>query len=252
MTSRASYQPDWESARDPHASPAATAVDATHAATLEVLLSTLHTAVALEMRCDLDDVSTGQPQNSECFRGHFPALDRALERWNAAVDRAQAAPDALWRRFTSSARDRGITEPPFVVGVLIDQVATSTIESSRRWELDSAPEVALEHFNDRVDGGTHVSVYVMGRRVATLPGGPEPEVQRRVEAADARIRALFEEARNCEEARHIADAQDELLALKQRLLDELEEQRSNALIMLAPDCPRCRWERSAERSAPES
>jgi hypothetical protein len=224
------------------------AVDRQHAATLEALLGAFHTAVALEMPCDLAEVKTSELENHACFRAHFPAFAIALEEWNATVAVAEAAPEALWRRFANSARDRGITEPPFVVGVLIDQLATSTVERSRRWELDTPQETQLEHFNDRLEDGTYVSVYVMGRRVATLPGGAEPDVQRRIDAADALIRGLFDEARTCAEARSIADAQEALLTLKQRLLDELEDEQARASINVAAACTRCRREQPAERS----
>jgi len=221
-------------------------LDAAHARALEALLGNFHTAVALEMRCELADVQTSESDNGESFRAHFPLLDASLKRWNVAVDQAQAAPQALWRQFASSARDRGITEPPFMVGVLIDQLATSTAERSRRWELDTPLDPLLEHFNDRIDGDTYVSVYVMGRRVALLPGGARPDVQRRVEAADALIEALFEQARGCDEAELIADTHDLLLALKQRLLDQLDAQPANSAIAFAAACPRCRARRPRE------
>ncbi len=205
-----------------------------------------HTAVALEMPCELSEVPTGEQDNCACFRAHFPLLDESLERWNAAVAEVQAAPQALWRQFANSARDRGITEPPFMVGVLIDQLATATAERSRHWELDAPLDPLLEHFNDRVDGEHYVSVYVMGRRVAMLPGGTGPDVQRRVQAADALIGALFEQARGCAEAVRIADTHDLLLALKQRLLDQLDGQQASSAIAFAASCPRCRAQRPGE------
>ncbi len=219
-----------------------------HARALEALRGMFHTAVALEMPCELADVPTGEQNNRDCFRAHFPVLDQSLERWNAAVAEAQAAPQALWLQFTSSARDHGITEPPFMVGVLIDQLATATAERSRHWELDAPLDPLLEHFNDRVDGEQYVSVYVMGRRVAMLPGGDGPDVQRRVEATDRLIEALFEEARGCEQALRIADTHDLLLALKQRLLEELDGRQASSAIGFAAACPRCRARSSGESS----
>lgn len=215
-------------------------MDPQHAATLEALLSALQTAVALEMRCDLADVKTAELENHLCFRAHFPALASSLEEWNATVNWSETAPEALWRRFANSARDLGITEPPFVVGALIDQVATSTVERSRRWELDTAPEMQLEHYADRVEGRSGVSVYVMGRRVATLPGGAEADVERRTDRADALIHELFDEARTCPEAKSITDAQDALLALKRRLLEEIETELARPTISVSAACTRCR------------
>ena len=226
----------------------APAVDAAHQAALEALLGTFSTAVALEMHCDLVDAESGEPHNREAFRAHFPALDGSLERWNATIDRVAAAPEALWRRFAGSARDRGLTEPPFMVGVLIDQLATWTLEGSRRGELDSPQESLLEHFDDRVGGSPYVSVYLMGRRVAMLPGGPQAEVERRVEAADNLIRGLFEEARGCDEAAEIADTRETLLGLKHHLLEDLDVEKAAPSIAFAADCPRCQA-RSARNGA---
>jgi hypothetical protein len=239
MTSRISYPSHWSRARDVSAGGHTGTVDPEHQAELDALLGLLHTAVALEMRCELSELPAADTCDREYFRAHFATLDRARGEWNAAVDRVHAAPEALWRRFANSARERGITEPPFMVGVLIDQVATSTVERSRQWELDTPREPPLEHFNDRLDGGAYVSVYAMGRRVATLPGGPESDVRRRVEAADSLIRALFAEAQGCSEAREITAAQDALLALKQQLLEQLAARRPGAAFELALGCPRC-------------
>jgi hypothetical protein len=210
-------------------------VDPAHRARLEALVSSFSNAVALEMRCEL----TIAPTDRAVFGAHFPTLNVSLERWNAAIDLAQGAPEALWRRFARSARDRGITEPPFMVGVLIDDLATWTVERCRRWELDIPHEAALEHFNDRLGGSECVSVYMMGRRVATLPGGAGPDVQRRIAAADSLIQALFDEARTCEEANWIVDTRDSLLDLKHQLLDDLEVHKNTAAIRLASGCPQC-------------
>lgn len=220
-----------------------------HKAGLETLVSTFRTAVALEMRCELADAPTREPHNLEAFRTHFGTLHVSLEQWNDTVELAQAAPETLWRRFANSAREQGITEPPFMVGALIDHLATWTLERSRRWELGVPQEAVLQHFDDRLGGSTYVSVYLMGRRVATLPGGPEQEVQRRVAAADALIQALFEEARTCEEAKQIADTRDSLLDLKQRLLEDLELHEAIAAIGFAEDCPLCQ---TAASRAPAS
>lgn len=215
------------------------ALDAAHRTGLETLLSTFTTAIALEMKCELGDAPTDQPHNREVFRAHFASLEGSIGRWNEAVARAQAAPQALWRRLANSARDHGITEPPFMVGALIDHLATRTLESSRRWELGAPQEPILQHYNDRLAGADFVSVYVLGRHVATLPAGPEPDVRRRVSAADALIRSLFEDARTCTEARQVADGRDSLLELKHQLLSERERYPGAESLDPTPGCPIC-------------
>jgi hypothetical protein len=214
------------------------AIDAAHRAGLQALLKTFASALALEMRCELARAPSGE-YDREAARADLAGLEASVEQWNAAVERDQAAPQALWRRLASSARDHGITEPPFMVGALIDHLATHTLESSRSrgpgapWET-----TILQHYNDRLAGDPYVSVYLLDRRVATLPGGAQPDVQRRVEAADALIRSLFDDARTCAEARQVADARDSLLALKQRLLSDVAGwSRLAATTPAAPSAP---------------
>jgi hypothetical protein len=175
----------------------------------------------------------------DAFRAHFESLSASVDRWNTLVARAQGAPEALWRRFTLSARDHGITEPPFVVGVLIDDLATWTLELCRRWELGVAHRAPIEHFRDRIGGSECVSVYIRGRRVAVLPSGPDTDVARRVAAADTLIQALFEEARTSPEARLIAETRDAVLDLQAQLLDDIDIQTANGIIAVVPECPEC-------------
>jgi hypothetical protein len=215
------------------------ALDVAHRTVLESLLSTFTTAIALEMQCELVDAPTDQPHNREVFRAHFADLEGSIDRWNEAVACAQAAPQALWRHLANSAREHGITEPPFMVGALIDHLATRTLESSRRWQLGAPQEPILQHYNDRLAGNDYVSVYVLDRRVAALPAGSEPEVQRRVSAADALIRSLFEDARTCAEARQVADGRDSLLELKQKLLSKRERYPGIESLHSALGCPIC-------------
>jgi len=214
-------------------------LDPGHRAGLEALLSTFTTAVALEMPCELVDAPTRLPRPREVFGAHFASLERSIERWNDAVARSQAAPQALWRRLANSARDHGITEPPFMVGALIDHLGTRTLDSSRRWQLETPQEPILQHFDDRLGGEHYVSVYLLGRRVAALPAGSQPDVQRRLDAADALIRSLFEDARTCPEARQVADHRDSLLDLKQQLLSERERCASPDSLGFAASCPLC-------------
>jgi hypothetical protein len=239
MVARKAVRAHVKTDPSPRAGEVGVDLDPEHEAALETLLSTFRTAVALEMRCDLADAPTGEPHNRETFRAHFASADVELERWNAVVEHAHAASHALWRRLAHSASDHGISEPPFMVGALIDHLATRTLERSRRWELGTAQKALLQHFNDRIDGSRHVSVYLLGRRVAILPGGPEPAVKRRVEAADALINELLDDARRCIEAQRVADTRDSLLELKQRLLDDRRRQETIASIAFAPSCSRC-------------
>jgi len=200
------------------------------------------------MRCDLASAPSGEGTDREAFRAHFPDLVEAVEKWNETVVRTAAAPQALWRRLANSARDHGITEPPFMVGALIDHLATRTLEGSTQVEPEGEPIV--EHFRDRPAGGECVSVYLLGRRVASLPGGSDVEVERRVRAADGLIRSLLDDARTWEEARDAIEGRKALAALRRGLLAQLEL-RGEAIEFVAA-CPRCRLTAEGEAELPPS
>ena len=191
------------------------------------------------MRCDLVAAGADRSLNRAVFGAHFPDLDAARMRWNAVIERSRYAPDGLWRWFATTARERGITEPPFLVGALIDRLGTWTLERCRRWELDFPEELAVQHFSDRLGGSLYVSVYVMGERVATLPGGTHSDVSRRVEAADGLVQALLREALSSEEAREISDARDSLLVLKHDILEDIHVCETDGQFGSGRDCPRC-------------
>jgi hypothetical protein len=210
-------------------------VDPAHQAELVSQLAAFSNAVSLEMRFGL----SAAQGDREAFQSHFSALSASLDRWNSAVELTATAPEALWHRFALAARERGITEPPFLVGVLIDDVATWTLERCRREELDMPYTANLEHYVDRIGGSESISVYMMGRKVAVLPGGPEVDVEGSVAAAENLIQALLEEARTSEEAVRVVETRDTLLGLKIDLLDDLDMERMTPVIRPALGCPRC-------------
>jgi hypothetical protein len=244
-----SYANDLALARLRHAGEgdAPVPVERSHEEDLDVLRDVLRAALELESRCDFADPPKGEQRNRESFLAHFADLQDALEEWDSEVERARSAPGELWDWYARTAAARGIDEPLFAVGPLIDRLATWTVQRARNGQLDTPHELYLQHFKDAFEGEEHVSVYVEGQKVAKLPGDAHGNLQRRTEAADRLIQALFDDAQMCGEAKQIGHARDTLCDLKHELLDRLELQASLTPVLFASGCPFC--ERSFEPRA---
>jgi len=227
------------------------AISTEHQEGLEALLSALQLAVGFDSRCDYGDPMGGEARNRRAFAAHFGELESLLSDWDAAVERVRAASDALWEWFARAARERSLREPPYVVGALVDRLATWTIERSRRDELEVPYELRSQHFNDAFDGSERVSIYVEGQKVAVLPGEPSAGLAQRVEAVDALIQALFEDAQRCEQAQEIGNARDSLLDLKLPLQNGLALHTAPGKPMpFSAECPLCGASKSRDRHLP--
>ncbi|HYM54669.1 MAG TPA: hypothetical protein VES97_04860 [Solirubrobacteraceae bacterium] len=224
-------------------------VDPKHREDLETLRNVVRAAIELESPCDFADPPNGGQDNRRAFLAHFGELEDALVEWDAEVERARSAPGALWEWYARAAAERGITEPPFAVGSLIDRLATWTVERARNGQLNSPHDLYLQHFKDAFEGEEYVSVYAEGQKVARLPGEPRADVRRRTVAANRLIQTLFDDAQACEAAQEIGRARDSLLDLKHELLDRLALHGTATPVVFAPGCPCCRrqLELSADR-----
>jgi hypothetical protein len=211
-----------------------------HKEDLELMLDGLRTAVELESRCDFADSPNGSSRDGKMFLAHFGALGTLLDQWDDRVERVRVAPDALWGWFARELREHGIAEPPFALGPLVDRLAFWTMDRSRRQQLSAPCQLDLQGFDDAIGGVRRLRLYLGGEKIATLPGGPAADLQRRIDAAGGLIRTLFDDAQTCDEAREIDDAHDALLELKEQLLESLELQAAITLIVRADDCPFCR------------
>jgi hypothetical protein len=212
-------------------------VDAAHREELEALMDLLRITIELESPTDYGDPpDTGSgvrgDRNRAAFLAHFAELKRPLRRWDDTVESVLSAPGALWEWFARSTGRRGISEPPYAVGPLIDRLAILTIERARHGRLGVPHTLYIQRFADRSDGEVLVSLYVEGQNVARLPGEQVP-------GAEHVIQALFDEAQKCRQAGEIVEARDSLLAIKQPLLDVLAVHASLDEIAFAADCPIC-------------
>lgn len=215
------------------------AVNIAHQRGVEALLSSAQLAVGLDSRCDFGDRPGAEGTNRRVFAAHFNELESALSEWNDAVERVRAASDALWEWFAREVRDRGVREPPYAVGALIDRLATLTIERSQRDELGIRYELRSQHFTDVVEGGQCVSVYVEGQKVVEVPGEAHAELVQVVAEVDRLIQQLFDDAQRSEPAQEIGRARDALLDQKVPLCAALALQGEDTVASSRSDCPLC-------------
>lgn len=214
-------------------------VDGAHREDLEALMDLVRVSIDLEAPCDYGDGAASEAANRTAFLAHFTDLERPLREWDAAVERVQAAPGALWSWFERAARKRGIREPPFALGALIDRLAILTADRARHGRLGAPHRLSVEHYRDRLREGERVSMYVEGQHVGYLPDESDAAVERRMQTADALIQALFDDAQRSRPAAEVVDARDLLLDLKRPLLDLLAEHASLDVFMVAAGCPVC-------------
>jgi hypothetical protein len=207
-----------------------------HRDDLRTVLELLRVGIELEGPCDYGDpADTAQPAR-KAVQAHFADLYNALEQWDREVERARLAPGALWVWLAEAAREMGITEPPYLLGTLVDLLAIGTADRSRDWLLDVPHELEFEHFTDRIDRVTQLSLYLDGRTIARLPA---EDADRALTTACSLVQALFDEAQRSEPAQEIGAARDSLLARKEELLQRLVPEAMVLGIRFAGDCPVC-------------
>lgn len=205
-------------------------VAARHQADLETLLELMRANVQLEGRCHIGD---GDGRDRAAFSAHFQELGSSLEEWNARVDRSRTAPGSLWEWLAREARRRGITEPPYAVGTLVDRLAIIVLERALSGGLAIRRELTLQPFGEGSGGRRSLALYLTGARIARLP--PDAEL----EPSTWLVQGLFDDAVECEEAIEIAGARDSLLDLKHQLLDRLAREAAVDPIPVAEACPVC-------------
>lgn len=220
-----------------------------HREDLEGRMDLLRMAVELEAPCEFGDPpGTGERQR-EAFVAHFGELEAPLQEWNEQVELVRSAPAALWSWFERTAQKRGVTEPPFALGALIDRLAILTAERSRHGELGVARPLQIERFRDRVSGLERLSLHMEGQNVARLPSEPAATIEHRAAEAEALLQKLFDDAQRSGQANEIGTSRDALLDMKQPLLERLAIHASVDAIAFAPQCPVCRGAAEEQRAA---
>jgi hypothetical protein len=210
-----------------------------HQEELESLLDMMRMSVQLDDHRPFRGNSEGEQVGRAAFAAHFGELDEMLGEWDERIDHVRAAPGALWGWFERTAAHEEITEPPFSVGGLIDRLALLTVERARRGQLNTAHELHIQRFNDRLAGVERVSVYVEGQNVAQLSGAPQATLEARVSEVEGRVRHLFADAQESAQAVAIGSARDALIDLKLPLLERLAREGAGDAFPLAPSCPVC-------------
>jgi len=210
-----------------------------HREDLEALLDLVRSNVELESPCDFAERPVSPGRNRAAFMAHFGELEATLEAYDERVARVQAAPGSLWESLARSAAARGVGEPPFAVGPLVDRLAVLTVQRARRGQLEIPHELSLTRFTDTREGLAQVSIYMAGQRVASVACAVGEDPEALADSAQAALQGLFDEAQHSEQAREIDDARDALVALKQHLLGLLAERAAADAIAPADACPVC-------------
>jgi hypothetical protein len=195
-------------------------VDAAHQEDLEGQMDLVRMAIELEGPADLGSGPSGA-EHRESFLAHFDELAEPLAQWNESIERMRAAPGVLWSWLERAARKRGIEEPPFATGALIDRLAIVTAERSRHGQLRIPYELRLERFSDRVGAGERLSLHAEGQKVVQIMGDQHAAAERALNEAAGTIQALFDEAQRSKAAAEVGDARDAMHDLKQPLLEAL-------------------------------
>jgi hypothetical protein len=210
-----------------------------HRDELEARMDLLRMAVELEDACEFGDLPGRERPRHDSFLAHFPELAEPIAEWNACVERVRSAPAELWTWLETAARLRGITEPPYALGTLIDRLAVLTAERSRNGELALAHELRVESFRDRVGGIECVSLLMDGQTIARLPCAARDGMEPDVPASVTLVQSLYDEARTTREAIEVGGVRDALLDIKQPLLDELAAHASADSLAFTSGCPVC-------------
>lgn len=231
--------------RDDHAEPRSDQppVARAHQEELEHQMDLVRVAIELEGAADFGGDGAGadsRERHRESFLAHFGELAELLAQWNEAVERVRAAPGALWSWLERAARKRGISEPPYAVGGLIDRVATVTTERARTGQLDVPHQLRLERFADRAGGAERMGLLADGQNVMAVPGEQPAVAERALGQAERAIQALFDEAQRCKQAAEVGNARDAMLDVKQPLLLALAQAAAQEPIKASDQCPICR------------
>jgi len=215
-------------------------VEPGHQEELEGQMDLLRVAVELEGAADLGGTGPHAEEQRVSFLAHFGELEEELEQWNACVERVRAAPGALWTWLALAARKRGIEEPPFAVGALIDRLAIVTAERSRHDQLATPYALRLQRFTDRLSAGERLSLHAEGQNVVAIPGDQRAAAERSIAEAEHTIQELFDDAQESKPATDIGEARDAMLDLKQPLLESLARAAAQDPVTVSERCPICR------------
>ena len=191
-----------------------------HLADLELLRSLLRTAIDLESRCDFGESPTGPRTNRAAFLAHFPDLEPELELWDAAVNRVKVATRDLWAWLDDACADRGVREPEFAVGAVIDRLALLVLQRARNWELQSPHKLTFERFagSQPADPAT---LYMGGRLVVQVPSLPADAADERVAFAAKLLQQLHDDLAQSQQASEVLNARDLLLLAQESLRERL-------------------------------
>ncbi len=206
-----------------------------HLGDLDLLRSLLRTAVDLESRWDYGEPTGGPRTNCAMFLAHFPYLEEDLALWDVAVARVRSATAALWASLGDAASDRGLQEPEFAVGSVIDRLALLVSRRAREGGLRAPYLLKFERFSGArvTDPAT---LYMEGQLVARIASSSPELGQERLAIIATMLQEMFEGLLAGREASEIVDARDYLLGVQESLLEHLSIPITPLTTMRCPVC----------------
>jgi hypothetical protein len=169
---------------------------------------------------------------------HFPDISAPCERWNEAIARADAAPDAA--REQIEARMREAFVPDGYDRDALTRVVARFLIARPRYQI----KLKAVQYNSDDDGGASWHVYTADGygteiKLAEMADAPVENLQAQLLADETALRNLVEWVRDSDRIPEIHASRAALEALKPPLLDILATKQAVSPILAAGACPYC-------------
>ena len=209
-----------------------------HLQDLAQLLINARDATNRDMQLQLGDPPAGRQLYREAFMAHFPDLAKPFTEWDRAVERVQAALAAFAKAVERTADETGIVPDRYDRAAVVQQL---------QQRMPPSLHLALEEWPDRApveawaNGRVAFAGVVVDLKLPTDAYGaatalPEDELNRQIQP----LIDLCERVRQLPEVEKLAEAQDQLTAMRDPLRDEIRLYQVTQMFPISEACPICR------------
>jgi hypothetical protein len=177
----------------------------------------------------------GADQDERSVAAHFPDLIPPLVKWDAAVARAQVAPDAARAQV-----ERAVAAADIPPGYHRQHIAEII---ARFVVVHPDYRIVLRAVQDDFRNGEWSVFTASGRgmdlKVAQLPNLPIEEIKERAGAHEAALQSIVDSVRDSDLIPEIGESRAALEGLKEPLLDLVRLKQAVSPILFAADCSYC-------------